>query len=47
MTEPSDQSGRMDAHVVTDDDGGVHLTSGIPNRAFYELAIRGDTPGKN
>jgi Zn-dependent metalloprotease len=31
----------MDDYVVTqEDNGGVHLNSGIPNRAFYELAIR-------
>jgi Zn-dependent metalloprotease len=35
------QPGHMDDYVVTsDDNGGVHLNSGIPNRAFYELAIR-------
>jgi len=30
------------AHYVdtTDDNGGVHINSGIPNRAFYETAIR-------
>ena len=31
----------MRDYVITaDDNGGVHLNSGIPNRAFYELAIR-------
>ena len=25
---------------TTDDNGGVHINSGIPNRAFYELAVR-------
>jgi Zn-dependent metalloprotease len=35
------QPGHMDEYVVTgDDNGGVHINSGIPNRAFYELAIR-------
>jgi Zn-dependent metalloprotease len=35
------QPGHMDGYVRTEDDnGGVHLNSGIPNRAFYELAIR-------
>ena len=35
------QPGHMDDCVRTDEDnGGVHLNSGIPNRAFYELAIR-------
>jgi len=35
------QPGHMDGYVVTtEDNGGVHLNSGIPNRAFYELAIR-------
>jgi Zn-dependent metalloprotease len=35
------QPGHMDDYVFTDEDnGGVHLNSGIPNRAFYELAIR-------
>ncbi len=35
------QPGHMDDYVKTwDDNGGVHLNSGIPNRAFYELAIR-------
>jgi Zn-dependent metalloprotease len=35
------QPGHMHDYVVTDEDnGGVHLNSGIPNRAFYELAIR-------
>jgi Zn-dependent metalloprotease len=35
------QPGHMDSYIVTDDDnGGVHLNSGIPNRAFYQLAIR-------
>jgi Zn-dependent metalloprotease len=35
------QPGHMRDYVITDDDnGGVHLNSGIPNRAFYELAIR-------
>ena len=34
------QPGHMDAFVVTDDDhGGVHINSGIPNRAFV-LAAR-------
>jgi Zn-dependent metalloprotease len=35
------QPGHMRDYVITDEDnGGVHLNSGIPNRAFYELAIR-------
>jgi Zn-dependent metalloprotease len=35
------QPAHMDDYIVTqDDNGGVHLNSGIPNRAFYELAIR-------
>jgi Zn-dependent metalloprotease len=35
------QPGHMDGYVFTDEDnGGVHLNSGIPNRAFYELAMR-------
>ncbi len=28
-----------DFQKMTDDDGGVHINSGIPNRAFYELAM--------
>ncbi len=35
------QSGHMSGYVSTDEDnGGVHLNSGIPNRAFYEAAMR-------
>ena len=35
------QPAHMDDYIVTrEDNGGVHLNSGIPNRAFYELAIR-------
>ncbi len=35
------QPGHMDDFVVThDDNGGVHINSGIPNRAFYEIASR-------
>jgi Zn-dependent metalloprotease len=35
------QPGHMEDYIAThDDNGGVHLNSGIPNRAFYELAIR-------
>ncbi len=35
------QPGHMRDYVVTqEDNGGVHLNSGIPNRAFYELAVR-------
>jgi len=30
--QPSDMSGYVD---TTDDNGGVHINSGIPNRAFY------------
>jgi Zn-dependent metalloprotease len=41
VTGQDPQPGHTDAHVVTDDDhGGVHLNSGIPKRAFYELATR-------
>jgi Zn-dependent metalloprotease len=33
------QPGHMSAYVETQfDNGGVHINSGIPNRAFYELA---------
>lgn len=33
------QPGHMDDYVNTmDDHGGVHINSGIPNRAFYEIA---------
>lgn len=33
------QPGRMSAYVdTTDDDGGVHINSGIPNHAFYLAA---------
>jgi Zn-dependent metalloprotease len=33
------QPAHMDAYVVTDDDdGGVHINSGIPNHAFYTAA---------
>jgi Zn-dependent metalloprotease len=35
------QPGHMRDYVRTDDDnGGVHINSGIPNRAFYETAMR-------
>jgi Zn-dependent metalloprotease len=35
------QPGHMKDYITTEEDnGGVHLNSGIPNRAFYELAIR-------
>lgn len=35
------QPGHMRDYVRTrDDNGGVHINSGIPNRAFYETAIR-------
>ncbi|HYK91988.1 MAG TPA: M4 family metallopeptidase [Acidobacteriota bacterium] len=35
------QPGHMNSYVVTEEDnGGVHLNSGIPNRAFYEAAVR-------
>ena len=35
------QPGHMKDYVRTEDDnGGVHINSGIPNRAFYETAIR-------
>jgi Zn-dependent metalloprotease len=33
------QPGHMDDYVnTTQDNGGVHINSGIPNRAFYEIA---------
>lgn len=36
-----DQPAHMKDFVKTsDDNGGVHINSGIPNKAFYELAIR-------
>jgi Zn-dependent metalloprotease len=35
------QPGHMDSFVMTDDDhGGVHINSGIPNRAFFLVARR-------
>jgi Zn-dependent metalloprotease len=35
------QPGHMRDYVITEDDnGGVHINSGIPNRAFYETAMR-------
>ncbi len=35
------QPGHMSGYVSTNEDnGGVHLNSGIPNRAFFEAAIR-------
>ncbi len=35
------QPGHMRDYVHTvEDNGGVHINSGIPNRAFYQLAIR-------
>jgi Zn-dependent metalloprotease len=35
------QPAHMNDYIVTtEDNGGVHLNSGIPNRAFYETAIR-------
>ncbi|MBI4470894.1 MAG: M4 family metallopeptidase [Acidobacteria bacterium] len=35
------QPGHMRGYVDTsDDNGGVHINSGIPNKAFYEAAIR-------
>lgn len=35
------QPGHMKDYVKTDEDnGGVHINSGVPNRAFYETAIR-------
>jgi hypothetical protein len=35
------QPGHMDDFVRThDDNGGVHINSGIPNRAFYEIAAQ-------
>ncbi len=36
-----DQPAHMKDFVKTrDDNGGVHINSGIPNKAFYELAVR-------
>ncbi len=35
--QPADMSGYVD---TSDDSGGVHINSGIPNRAFYEAAVR-------
>jgi len=33
------QPGHMDGYVTTvEDNGGVHINSGIPNRAFYQVA---------
>jgi Zn-dependent metalloprotease len=35
------QPGHMKDYMKMDDDnGGVHINSGIPNRAFYEVAVR-------
>jgi Zn-dependent metalloprotease len=34
--QPADMSGYVD---TTDDSGGVHINSGIPNRAFYLAAV--------
>jgi len=35
------QPGHMRDYVRTlEDNGGVHINSGIPNRAFYQLAVR-------
>lgn len=35
------QPGHMKGYVATqEDNGGVHINSGIPNRAFYEAAVR-------
>ena len=35
------QPGHMDDYVDTfDDNGGVHINSGIPNRAFYEISTK-------
>ena len=31
---------RIRSRGICGDNGGVHINSGIPNRAFYELAIR-------
>lgn len=34
------QPAHMDDYVTTlEDNGGVHINSGIPNRAFYEIAV--------
>jgi Zn-dependent metalloprotease len=41
MIGKDDQPAHMKDFVHTsDDNGGVHTNSGIPNKAFYELAIR-------
>ncbi len=43
----------MDDYIETEEDnGGVHLNSGIPNRAFYLLATAlggnsGSAPGRS
>jgi Zn-dependent metalloprotease len=35
-----EQPAHMDDYVETsDDNGGVHINSGIPNKAFYNLAV--------
>jgi len=35
-----EQPAHMDNYVKTsDDNGGVHINSGIPNKAFYNLAV--------
>lgn len=41
------QPGHMKDYLrMEDDNGGVHINSGIPNRAFYETAMRSaETPG--
>ena len=42
------QPGHMKNYVnTTSDNGGVHINSGIPNRAFYLLQLSlADMPGK-
>ena len=43
------QPGHMKDYVTTSsDNGGVHINSGIPNRAFYLIAteIGGSSPGR-
>jgi Zn-dependent metalloprotease len=39
LTHKDPQPSKMSDYVqTTDDDGGVHINSGIPNRAFYLVA---------
>jgi Zn-dependent metalloprotease len=54
MKEPGSafEGDRQPAHMsdylnTKDDNGGVHINSGIPNKAFYLAATEmGDTPGR-